>query len=584
MITDLILDEFLTSIGDTPTSNLDLRIAAKESTDVNDWRLYFNRLSLEQMYHEYKFVVNQLMYANIDDTKRLALFDQVNQVVSILVGKLRHSYQTQPGFLDQDKQRALDTVLSIHYLGIMFYHVVWQRAANKPVTAPKKPFASLLQGKCTQRSPTQVIEHCLYGTMLLLRQSLFEKYMGYRQDTRVIWQYLNACYRFATLQSWQSLWLPLKISYVPEFDQPQGEWTLTNLYYHCLAMALTNPYACRRPDILSLQKTSATWFNQLIISQDLLEKPYVYIDLESDEPPQVLAINSAYNPFSATSHCLFIMFSRIKTYLLAYAAKAQDSQDIVQKNYARQANLVHHNINMLLQPRQDSYDRTGACDIVLGFQHIHYLLANKMSLNKLIGSEMLPERLRPRLQKIDTDKQQAVMTVEGENAQEIRLTQFFSYGSEGSEHTIDKPHPDNQHIIRQLQVNSLIAIKKHSPEPIWQLGYLKDMHQQLLPTAPRDAVTNRHLQLHFTIDIHSQNVVPCGVRLQSPNSRPAYFLPAFILPKDGAQPTRLVMMRLGYHLDERLVIRIGNNEINVRLCKRLTITDSIEEYAFVKLV
>ena len=39
MITDLILDEFLTSIGDTPTSNLDLRIAAKESTDVNDWRL-----------------------------------------------------------------------------------------------------------------------------------------------------------------------------------------------------------------------------------------------------------------------------------------------------------------------------------------------------------------------------------------------------------------------------------------------------------------------------------------------------------------------------------------------------------------
>ena len=130
----------------------------------------------------------------------------------------------------------------------------------------------------------------------------------------------------------------------------------------------------------------------------------------------------------------------------------------------------------------------------------------------------------------------------------------------------------------------MIAIKKHSPEPIWQLGYLKDMHQQLLPTAPRDAVTNRHLQLHFTIDIHSQNVVPCGVRLQSPNSRPAYFLPAFILPKDGAQPTRLVMMRLGYHLDERLVIRIGNNEINVRLCKRLTITDSIEEYAFVKLV
>ena len=47
--------------------------------------------------------------------------------------------------------------------------------------------------------------------------------------------------------------------------------------------------------------------------------------------------------------------------------------------------------------------------------------------------------------------------------------------------------------------------------------------------------------------------------------------------------TRLLMARFGYQVADKLVIRIDNKEINVRLTELLDMTDDIEEYAFVRI-
>jgi hypothetical protein len=46
-------------------------------------------------------------------------------------------------------------------------------------------------------------------------------------------------------------------------------------------VAVTNPYACRRADILAIQKVSTQLMQELIISKDLVEKPYLYSTLNS---------------------------------------------------------------------------------------------------------------------------------------------------------------------------------------------------------------------------------------------------------------------------------------------------------------
>ena len=43
------------------------------------------------------------------------------------------------------------------------------------------------------------------------------------------------------------------------------------------------------------------------------------------------------------------------------------------------------------------------------------------------------------------------------------------------------------------------------------------------------------------------------------------------------------MSRFGYQVADKLVIRIDNKEINVRLTELLDMTDDIEEYAFVRI-
>ena len=88
------------------------------------------------------------------------------------------------------------------------------------------------------------------------------------------------------------------------------------------------------------------------------------------------------------------------------------------------------------------------------------------------------------------------------------------------------------------------------------------------------------------MQVHCQNAIPCGVRFQNAGSRQPHFVAAFIIPtapNNAASQPRLLMARFGYQVADKLVIRIDNKEINVRLTELLNMTDDVEEYAFVRI-
>lgn len=586
MVTDLILDDFLQRINDTPTSPIELKVTQSSLQDTTDWQMHFNRMSACEMYNEYKFVINQLMFADIDDVKRFALFEEVNKAVSVLLVKLRVNYQTQPGILDEEKQQGLDTVLSVLYLGIMFYHVIWQRAAACPEVVDKKGITGLFRHKHQSLTPTQVIQRCLYGIMLLLRQSLFEKYIGYRKDTQVVWQYLNACYRFAVTNDWQSITLPVKLHSANEYSKQGAPLSIKDIYFHCLTVAVTNPYACRRADILAMQKVSTQLIKELIISKDLVEKPYLYIDLEGKQPPQLLAVDDLFNPFAATSNCLFLMFSRLFKRLHQTITQGQISTDAEIKNSARQAKLVLNNLQNGLKPAAEYYHSHSKCEVVLGFNNIHYMLANKTSLGNLIQANELPERLKPKAQHTAYLKKYTVVELNKENPQSMCLSHVFSYHNQLVDQYPSISRGDSYHPLNQLQVNSLIAMRKVNGSKTWQLGYIKDNRQGFIDTPAGQPTNKTYLKIGAQVQVHCQNAIPCGVRFQNAGSRLPHFVAAFIIPaapNNTNSQTRLLMARFGYQVADKLVIRIDNKEINVRLTELLDMTDDIEEYAFVRI-
>ncbi len=584
MINDTLLTNYLTIT--TPVELYAVQLPmGNQGENLPNWQVHFNRLSYSEMYLEYQSVVNQLIHAQLDEKTRLALMNSVFKVTSPLFGSLKQTYHNATGFLDEEQQQALDMVLSAYYLAMMFYHSVWQRVAVQPIVEHKKGLASLL-GRPSETLNDKIIQKCLHYMMSLLREALYEKYLGYRKDINVIWHYLNACYRLVAVNGWQN--------YQPSSSSLYAGKTLPKLhqiYSQCLLAHIINPYNCRRPDLIEIRAKSLLWSDQLIVTPEQATRPFLFVNLLGDEPPQLQHVGLNFNPFAKDSDCVFLNVEPLMTRLAQLVAKEPASQDSAAKMAIRNAKIALNNIKTTIEPPTQFEDKQTNCQAVVGFQQIHYMLANRSSLNNLIQAQTLPERLRPRnVTNQQLNKSTTVLLV-GTTPTARQLTHTFSYEPATVIHHSQHKRSTEFHAISQLQVQSLIAIRQSDdPTKQWQIGRITKIQQSPMPSADNPKLRRQAPTINLTIEAWVQlfgaNVVPCGVRLQNDGSRPAYFMPALIIPKDQTfqrEKTSLMMARFGYNVNDKLILRIDAKEVTICLTELLNLTDDVEEYAFARL-
>lgn len=586
MINDSLLDTYLKNTNMVTLQPITLSIGTTEDSLMR-WQRHFNHLTVDEMYNEYKSVVNQLIHASMDEPLRLSLMDKVFKIASRLFISLKQIYQNQTGFLEQNQQQALDKVLSSYYLTIMFYHSVWQRAASQPILVQKKGLSALLGTSSEDISPS-IIQECLYGMMYLLREALYEKYLGYRHDINVIWQYLNASYRFAKSHAWQD--------YKPKLNLSTGksEPTLEQIYYQCLLAHIINPYACRRPDLLEVQEKSFAWIDSLQITEVQAERPFLFVNLLGNEPPQLLHTGLAFNPFAKGNECLFINLQRLHKNLEQVANLEKNNDDVAKKLAARHANIILQNLKTTLEMPSEYSKAQGGCQIVVGFHYIHYMLANKSSLSNLIQAHTLPDRLRPRHQTHQQLNKSTTVNLVGTTYNKRHLSYKFSYQPFDITMHSQNNRSAEYGAMSHFQVQSLIAIRhtEHS-DKIWQLGRVSHIQQSpnlsrtsSQPTAQLAPLQKNDLTVEAWVVLFGSHIVPCGVRLQNAGTRPPYFVPAMIVPKNtefSHIQTTIMMARFGYQVGDKLIIRIESKEVTISLTELVTMTDDIEEYAFVRL-
>ena len=587
MIYDQQLADFLAETKVVATRASDLSAIGERGENLVNWQLDFNRLSLTDMFVEYKFVVQQLTHATIDDALRLSLMDKVMKVANPLIVKLHQLYQTQSGFLNETQQQALDMALSTHYLGIMFFHSVWHRLASQPKPTEKGRIANLLS---RYKQPTshheQLIQICVYGMMSLLHRALFEKYIGYREDTTVIWRTLNRCYRFIQAQGWQDV-----ICEMPSLYFGKTQPSLVNLYQQCLLGALSNPYACRRTDILQLQNNSVAWSKDLLIPISEAKRPFIYVDLLSDSPPTLLLSELRYNPFAVDSEAVFINLEPLMQRLAATIKEGKNVPTSQNKVAARHANILLHNLNELIQPTPACNISQSQCQAVIGFSQIHYMLSGKIPFGKLIQAHLLPPHLRPVEQNVDMLNKSTVVNVMGSLLTERHLRRSFNYHTFDHQTQLLSQQAYASSPLTQLQVKSLVALYQDNAEyKGWQLNCICKLQQRTTSSAEQPVDTSVSYVQELTIDAWVQmlgdNVVACGVRLKTPDSRQEYFVPALIIPRNaklGHQYTSLMMARFGYNPGDKLVMRIGSEEVSITLTELINFSDDVEEFTFVRL-
>lgn len=608
MINDETLHQYLQQEQFENLMPLDIGSIGNQGEHLPAWTLHFQKLSEEKMYAEVKFILNQLMIAQMDDETRLRLVYEVAKVSQMLLSKLRMQYCNQAGLLNEDQHEALDKTLSIYYMSIMLYYSVWQRLSSQlGVEEEKTSLAFFRRFSKPTTTPQDLVKRCVYSIMVLLKQALLEKQLGYRNDTQVIWHYLHACYSFARSYGWEHYSFDLS-----RLFHYTGKVTIQDIYYQCLLADIINPSAYRRHDLLRYHLGLVEWTQYIQVSTHAHDKPFLFVNLSSNVGVQTIHPNMVYNPFSPDAHSLFIDISPlIEKVTLASQydpTTSGDSYDLQKERLIRQrlAKLALPHLYQKISPPIIFEKTNEPYQITMGFHAIHYLLSGKSSLANLIHSHLLPEPLRPMINTEVSFIKPSHIKLTGTYQKQRQMTWHLSVPME--QKNIAGARLPQESLVNQFQVNSLVAMlhenahNDRNAKKIWQLGQIQSLKQYLPPeqdtnisktlnqrvfertTQTNSAEDNQTTQM--VVKMLGEGIVPCGVRIINPESRLPRFMPALIIPKNpdqaNSQPS-LMMARFGYQVDDKLIIRIDSKEVRIRLTELIEMTDDVENYAFVRI-
>lgn len=607
MVTDETLNHYLQQEQFEDLIPLDLSLIGNQGENLQAWTLHFQKLSEEKMYAEVKYLINQLMIAQMDDETRLRLLLEVAKVSQMLLSKLRMQYCNQAGLLNEAQHEALDKTLSIYYMSIMLYYSVWQRLSSQlDVEEEKTSLAFFRRFSKPTVTPQDLVKRCVFSIMVLLKQALLEKHLGYRNDTQVIWHYLHACYSFARTYNWQHYSFDLQALF-----NYTGKVDIEGIYQQSLLADIIEPSAYRRHDLLRLHSGLVEWVQYIRVTSDPMDKPFLFVNLNSNIGVQTIHPNMTYNPFSPDVPSLFIDISPLidKVTQTTHYQPSENESDTAQKeNLIRQrlAKLALPNLYRKISPPIIFEKTNEPYQITMGFNAIHYLLAGKSSLANLIHSHLLPEPLRPMINTEVSFIKPHPITLTGTYQKQRQLTWNFAFTSELS-HAGGSRLPQES-LTNQFQVNSLVVmlhdntVSDRNAKKIWQLGQIQNLKQYLPPEQDANLAkslnqrvyehqthqTNQdpHDTTQIVVKMLGEGIIPCGVRIINPESRLPRFMPALIIPKNPDQAdsqTSLMMARFGYQVDDKLIIRIDSKEVKIRLTELLEMTDDVENYAFVRI-
>ena len=584
---------------------LDIHFIGNQGEHLQAWTLHFQNLDEDQMYVEVKHLINQLIIAQMADETRLALLYEVAKVSQLLLSKLRLQYCNQVGLLNTTQHAALDKVLSIYYMSIMVYYNVWQRLSSQLGVETQKTSPALLRRFTKPTATTQdLVKRCVYTIIVILKQALLEKHLGYRNDTQVIWHYLHACYSFSRTYDWEHYCFDLS-----DLFHYTGMMDIQSIYYQCLLADIIVPASYRRYDLLHYQMRLVEWTKYMRVTSDPDDKPFLFVNLNSDVGVQTLHPDMAYNPFAPDVSSLFIDIAPLIQNITLVAQYEPNSNDdnTRQKErllHKRLAKLALPNLYTKIKPPPLFTPTHEPYYITLGFHAIHYLLSGKISLANLIHSHLLPEPLRPMSHTDQSLIKPSRIMLTGTYQQQSQLTWHDNLPAQQTPITGNRLPQAS--LVNQFQVNSLIAMldeatlsDRHAKKN-WQLGQILSLKQYLPPPSEDNLTLNQRIQQYpssqdntddmnttqISVKMLGEGIVPCGVRIINPESRLPRFMPALIIPRNPKHPssqTSLMMVRFGYQVNDKLIIRIDSKEVKIRLNELIEITDDIENYTFVRI-
>ncbi len=537
--------------------------------DLEQWKLNLALVGAEQQYREVEQVLGELLVANISDEKRLHIMREMQPVIHRLVSQFHSEYVHEPSNLSAKQFIFVEQVKSMHYLCALIFDGILNRQIKINQARHKKPKISFRTLISSGQSQNNLIQQAVYYLMQSYLYLLMEDALIFEKASDVVWQQLNYLYLFSIQENIANS--KVRVKYHARNADTIHEYYLQACLYHLL-----RPASYRRQDILSLHKILDDWSKKITLESDVNSDSKIFIDLNSNNPPEYLTPYSKVNPYDENNVCIFIHVDP----LLEYLEKIQDKSlpDYKPSFEVRLAKLAEYTLKqqqfkLRTETRHPTREMATA---VIGLHRIHYHLSGKQPFGQLINKSQLPVAYHPKLRvSLDmTDyEQKTPITILDKSTSGYRFNSSDKNAFDLDDGTRLESVTSHKY-SSLLKVLSLFALMPDPTDPnsTWELGMIRWLDHQ------ENAIQAGSRLVGYSI-------TACGVRLDSKDERSHDFVPALLVAGNETLETKTNLILPQYHFKEgdRVVLRIGNKETKLRLVTNLQNTDDMQQYEIVRL-
>lgn len=566
MITLSNLQKYLTAkVISSPASQRNLDI---EEQQLLQWAASLpSQTESEQVKQLEKILIN-FTVIDMEDSLRLRLMAIVVAATDRLITTLHKYYIYELGAFDNKQAQYIKQVKSLYYLTIAVYDGIVQResAAQKrqQLSLETSQWRQLLPA---QKAPPLLLAAAIYSTLVSYKKLLYENTLFYQKPPQNMWSALNELYRLScqynsahTDVSAQAVTLEVS--------------SVHKLYSQLCLHSLLNVRAMLRPNIVLLQRLLPVWVDYVTISAEPKSDTRVFVAINSDNPPDYLTANSTIDPYDEQYDCLFIELGALAAYLEQRQQALNDSNTIEYQVISKMLMAIRHRyierkvtIPSKVSPKQRA-------SILTDFNTIHYQVANQQSLLNVINASALPDEQLPRYN-TQPQKNTAIKTIEvqtfdsTDSQSHYRVLQLIN-SSEPSAKNADLPNS----ALPALPINSLLLLcRPDSTDKLkWSVGVVRWLDLE-----------SQSNEVEWQVLGHTVNA--CGLRSNNINTKTVNFVPALIIASDSDLQTdsSLLVPPHSFRSQDKVVIRMGDEEKSLRLQRCLLSTEQFSQYEFIML-
>ncbi len=545
----------------------------EQGKELEQWKNNLSVSSLEQQCTEMELVLGEILIADIADEQRMKIMLEIQMIVQRLVRDLHSEYVHEVNGFTAKQFTIVDKVKSIYFLCALVYDGVFNRQVELKQAHNNKPkklsFRSLLSSGFSQN---ELIQQAIYHLMQYYLYLLMEDALIFEKTSDVIWQQLNSLYLYATQENIANTKIKCR-HHVHNADNIHQYYLQTCLY------SMLRPASYRREDILNLHKVLANWARKVSLESDMNSDSKIFVDLNSNRPPEYLTPYSDVNPYDENNICIFIHIDALLTYLEnVQHAENQKARPAFEAHLAKltEYTLKQQQFKLRSEIRYPTREDATA---VIGLHRIHYHLSGKQPFGQLINKSQLPTHYHPKLHvnldMTDYELTTPIIILDKSTSGycfNSRDRSAFQIKNDGRTQSI--AHSYTHQCGALLKVLSLFAIIPNAIEPnnTWQLGMIRwiDHQDNCIQAGSR---------------MIGYSITACGVRLDTNDERSHDFVPALLVAGNETLETKTNLILPNYHFKakDRVVLRIGNKETKLRLLANLQTTNDMQQYEIIRL-